>query len=291
MSLLAVLLVTASVLFHATWNVSLKEESSNAGFLVSFNAAAALVVLPLAVWSILHHTVFLPLMPWLIASSVCNACYYLFLMCAYRAGDFSLAYPVSRSAPIFVVTLAGLFFGERPSAAGLAGIILVVTGCFLLPLEKGRMTLKKLLSPVMVFALLTALCTSGYSLFDKFGSKPAFQSLGMMGTLGYMGLEWFLTVVMLIPLVRIFLRERALFRPLFEKTRKTFFAAFLMTLSYGFVMAAYQYAQTSYVVGFRQMSIVLGVILGAAVLKERVNALRVTGTAIVVAGLVLLALA
>ena len=64
-----------------------------------------------------------------------------------------------------------------------------------------------------------------------------------------------------------------------------------MTFSYGFVMVAYQFANVSYVVGFRQLSVVLGVGLGALVLKERITQGRAVGTAIIAIGLVLIALA
>jgi len=291
---IAIVLVTASVLFHATWNVSLKEESESSAFLVSFKAASALLVLPLVLFACYHLEVFAGLLPYLLASSVCNALYYLFLLRAYRAGDFSLAYPVARSAPIFVVTLAGLFFGEHPSVVGLGGIVLVVAGCFLLPLgmhSGGGVSFRTLFSPVMGYALLTALATSGYSIFDKFGSRPAFAAFGLMGSLGYMGPEWVMTAALLAPLAWCTFRERGLLVPLTRKPGKVFLAAFLMTLSYGFVMVAYQFAQASYVVGFRQLSIVLGVILGVVTLKERVNAFRISGTIVVVAGLVMLALA
>ena len=178
----------------------------------------------------------------------------------------------------------------------LAGIVLVVAGCFLIPFGSLKDFAREVrsgsfLSPAMGFALLTALATSGYSLFDKYGSLPPYRAAGTLGSLGYMALEWLLTGVMLYGIARFGLRQRETLRPLVTHAKKVWIAAFLMTFSYGFVMVAYQFANVSYVVGFRQLSVVLGVVLGALVLKERVTQGRAVGTAIIAIGLILIALA
>ena len=63
-----------------------------------------------------------------------------------------------------------------------------------------------------------------------------------------------------------------------------------MMLGYSLVLIAMSFVKNvSYVVAFRQLSIPIGVILGAVILKERMYPLRVVGTAILFVGLVLVA--
>jgi uncharacterized membrane protein len=294
----AIVLVTISVLFHATWNMYLKEESRNLTFVVSFNAAAMIVAFPLAIWAggLCVSKTILYVLPFLIASSVCNGLYYLFLSQAYKFGDFSIAYPVSRSAPVIVVTIASLFFGENPSAVGLVGIILVVAGCFLLPFNRLKdlsrdFKIGMFFNKMMAFALLTAVTTAGYSVFDKFGSKPLYAQAGIKGALGYMTYEWILTFAVLYAAVRIFSRQKGEKKKLLVNSKKAWLAASLMTFSYGFVMIAYQFSNVSYVVGFRQLSIVLGVVFAGLVLREKISEMRLMGVGVVVAGLIMIALA
>ena len=62
----------------------------------------------------------------------------VFLFClskAYQYGQVSVAYPIARSFPILVVTWVLFLWGVTPSAVGMAGILLVVVGCFVYPWE------------------------------------------------------------------------------------------------------------------------------------------------------------
>ncbi len=65
----------------------------------------------------------------------------------------------------------------------------------------------------------------------------------------------------------------------------------LMYLAYGFVLAALSFSPVSYVAPAREVGIVVGVVLGVAVLKEPFDAGRILGSSLIVAGLVLIAVA
>jgi uncharacterized membrane protein len=54
---------------------------------------------------------------WLIniTSGAAEALYYVLLGAAYKHGDLSLVYPLSRASPVFVTLFAVLLPGERPS--------------------------------------------------------------------------------------------------------------------------------------------------------------------------------
>ena len=59
--------------------------------------------------------------------------YFLFLQSGYRLGDLSLVYPLGRGSGALLAALAGItLLGERPGAAGITGIVLVVLGVLVL---------------------------------------------------------------------------------------------------------------------------------------------------------------
>jgi len=61
--------------------------------------------------------------------------------------------------------------------------------------------------------------------------------------------------------------------------------------AYCLVLVAYGFARNvSYVVAFRQVSLPLGALLGVVVLRERMNAARAVGTAVILLGLVLVSI-
>ena len=67
--------------------------------------------------------------------------------------------------------------------------------------------------------------------------------------------------------------------------------AMLMYCTYALVLWAYQLSwQTSYVVALRQFSIVLGVVVGALLLREAAPATRVAGAVVIAGGVALLTL-
>ena len=65
----------------------------------------------------------------------------------------------------------------------------------------------------------------------------------------------------------------------------------MMFLAYGLVLTAYTTSKVSYVAPFREVGILIGVLLGIFVLKERFGTGRVLGSLQIVLGLVLIAIA
>ncbi len=171
MSILAIILVLISAFMHAGWNILSKSQDSSASFFLTASFIGALVLSPvlLVYWDAVAHGI--PFQVWLqvIMAGFFMALYYIALAGAYRAGDISVAYPIARSSPVIVVSVVTLFLGRGDQVSGLciAGIILVVGGCFLIPLQQfGDLHLKNYLNKTCRLALLAALGTSGYTLLD-----------------------------------------------------------------------------------------------------------------------------
>ncbi len=106
------------------------------------SAAAAILYAPAVVVSVIVSPPHLTMRSWVFmaGTAVLQTGYFLFLQRGYRAGDLSLVYPVSRGTGALLAALAGIvILGERPGPAGLAGIVLLVTGVIVLGLpSRGR---------------------------------------------------------------------------------------------------------------------------------------------------------
>ena len=106
---------------------------------------------------------------YLLVTSFFLALYYITLAGAYRSGDMSVAYPLARSSPVIVVTVVTLVLGrgDQVSAQCVAGIILVVGACFLLPMKRfSDFRVRNYLNLTCAFAFLAAIGTTGYSICD-----------------------------------------------------------------------------------------------------------------------------
>jgi drug/metabolite transporter (DMT)-like permease len=224
---------------------------------------------------------------------------YVSLAGAYRAGDISVAYPLARSSPIIVVAVVTLMLrrGDQVSGLCIAGIILVVGGCFLIPLQRFRdLRLKNYLNATCGLALLAALGTSGYSMLDDEALRQlrtdALVTIGNTRvTLLYAGLEASAVSFWLALFVLVRRDGRSSLRQVLRANKRpAVLAGAAIHLTYVMVLISLAFVNNvSYVVGFRQLSIPFGATLGILVLKEAPHAPKLAGVAVMFIGLILVA--
>ena len=134
------------------------------------------------------------------------------------------------------------------------------------------------------YAILTGLVISVYAIWDKQGVKYVSPFLYM----------YFLSLGTAIALVPYMLVNYGI-KTIRSESRKHYpsivVAGLLMFLAYGLILTALQFSRVSYVFPLREIGIVMGVLLGAIVLKEPYGIGRLVGSACIVAGLVLIVLA
>ena len=210
----------------------------------------------------------------------------------------SVAYPMARSAPIVVVTAVTLVLGrgDQVSSVCLAGMVLVVAGCFLVPLKHiGDLRLRSYVNPTCVLALLAAIGTAGYSMMDDEALR-LLRSRTTIGntrtTLVYAGLEaltasaW----LFLFAMVRKKGRVGTIHWPR-VKISVAVLAGIAIFSSYALVLLALSFVDNvSYVVSFRQISIPWGALLGILVLKEVPYGPKRAGLIVMGLGLILVAM-
>jgi len=207
-----------------------------------------------------------------------------------------VAYPLARSSPVIVVTLVALVLGrgDQVSDQCILGILLVVAGCFLIPMRRfADLRIANYLNPTCGLALLAAVGTSGYSIIDDEALRllrtASTSAANTPLTLVYAGLEALTSSLWLALLVFLRREGRASFRQLLRTGKgRSSLAGIMIYLTYILVLVAMAFvSNVSYVVAFRQLSIPLGTLLGIAVLREPSHTPKLVGVAIMFAGLML----
>ena len=160
MSGVALALVLAAAVLHATWNRVLHGAEDRL-------AAAAVGA---AVGAIL-------LMPAVIASGAAEAAYFACLAAAYRRGELSFTYPVARGIAPFLITLGGAaVLGQPLNAARVCGSLALGIGLAVISLAglaRGR-------GAALAFAALTGVAIAIYSVIDA-GAVRSANAVGYLG--------------------------------------------------------------------------------------------------------------
>jgi drug/metabolite transporter (DMT)-like permease len=298
---LAIILVLSSCATHATWNLIAKRSSKTVGFFWLGSLLALLLLTPAFLWlggPEMLREVSPRLWLYLPITGLSMAVYYGCLAAAYRHGEVSVAYPLVRTTPIFVLVLAGLILGQVPSALAVAGIVLVVTGCFFLPLERvgfgpGGFSLRSYANRASLWALGAALGSAGYTLVDDVAMELVKEvAPGLRGAFFYEYLQYVVLAVTLFVTSLVFEGRAKLAAALRTEKRKALLVGVMVFATYMLILWAYTHAEkVAYVAGLRQLSIVLGVIGGVLFFKERGGVARVLAAVVIVAGLVMIGFA
>src|SRR3712207_181831 len=170
MTLFALVLVLAAVVFHATWNLLAKRVGDGgAGFVWLFGLCSLVIYAPLAVVVVLVSEPRLGAVQFvfMFGSGVLHLGYFVVLQRGYAVGDLSLVYPLARGTGPLLATLgAVVLLDERPGVVAVSGIFLITLGVFLLTREPGSFRGPGLGLGV-IYGLLTGVFIAAYTLWDK----------------------------------------------------------------------------------------------------------------------------
>ena len=196
-----------------------------------------------------------------------------------------MIYPLARgTGPLLASTAAIAHFDERPGPLGAAGILLIVSGVFLLawePDSDSRGSAKKKWL-VMAFGLLTGVFIASYTLWDKY----AVSDLSLSPILYY----WAFNSVEALLLTPLALRDKEKVRAAWRAHwLETLGVAVLSPLSYVLVLIALVFTPVSQVAPAREISILIGVLMGGRLLAEGGLRQRLVASGLMVVGIAALA--
>lgn len=284
MTLLALALVLTSAVFHATWNLLAKRAGGGAAFVWLFNALSAVIYAPLALGVVV---VARPYIGWLelgfmVGSMALHLIYFLVLQRGYLVGDLSLVYPLARgTGPVLSTTAAILFFRERPTPVAITGALLVAASVFILT-SGGNLRAVATARTAALYGLLTGAIIASYTLWDKY----AVSALLIPPLL----FDWANSCGRLAMLSPHALRHRAAIRAEWQTHRREALGvAILSPLAYILVLTALVFTPVSYVAPAREVSILIGTLMGARLLSEGDSRRRFVAAGAMVLGVIALA--
>ncbi|MFD1701731.1 EamA family transporter [Methylopila henanensis] len=289
MALSSLLLVVLASFVHAAWNLLAKKAATVGPIFVFFyNLVACAAYAP---W-VIHQLANGDGVVWtcagvgfVLVSGLVHLAYSLCLQRGYLVADLSVVYPVARgSGPMLSTLGAFLILGEGPSGFGLSGVLLVAVGIVLIATQGDLAVFRRPSGHAGVrWGAATGGLIGTYTVVDAYAVKE----LGIAPVV----LDWFsnlLRFFLLAPLV-VAKPGRAV-EAMRGYWRIAIAVGLLSPLSYILVLAALSSgAPLSLVAPMREMSMMLGALMGMLVLRERVGPWRLAGSAVLVAGVILLA--
>ena len=285
MSTLAIALVLLSAFFHATWNLMAKRAGGGPVFLWLFSVLSFVIYTPVTlVFVLVNRPQIGPSQLLFMGISVLlHLTYFLLLSQGYRVGDLSLVYPLARgTGPMLSVVGAILLLGEHPSAIALGGAALIGMGVFLLTGDPRRLRQRGAL-PGVIFALLTGLAIAAYTLSDKFAVATVLVPPLLLDWSANSG-----RALLLTPLaIRRWDDVRMQWR---EHRREALMVAVLSPLAYIMVLVAMSFSPVSYVAPMREISTLIGTLMGVRLLSEGYLRQRLGAASIMALGVVALGL-
>src|SRR6188472_3450722 len=269
MPLDAFVLALGSAFLHALWNLILGRERDPEAATAIALVTSVVLFAPLAIW---RFDADAGVWPFIAVTSMLQLSYFAALATAYRHADVSVVYPIARGmAPVLVLLVGVTVLGTGASSGQAAGVCLVGLGVMLVRgVGSGHADGRG----------VGAACIAAYTLVDKHGIEHAspvvYLELGMIpATIGYVGF--------LLLTQHGTARVRSAARPL------PALAGILSFVAYALVLAALVRASAAAVASVRETSVLIAAFLAAPLAGERVGPGRLSGAALVVAGVALIA--
>lgn len=285
MNALALALILTAAVIHASWNYILKRSGGGTPFVWLFALLSALIYAPLAaaiIWWVkpefgwVHYGL-------MAASAALHTTYYMLLDRGYRSGDLSVVYPLARgTGPLITVLCAVILLYEQPSVLAVGGALLIGGGAFLLTGDPRKLRQSRNYHAIG-FALLTGCMIAAYTLVDKVAVSawlipPLVQ-------------DWAANLGRVLLMTPLAMKARSELAPTWRRAKKEIVAvALLCPLAYILVLTAMVFTPVSYVAPAREVSILIGALMGAHFLQEGDVKRRLFAASAMVAGIVCLAL-
>jgi len=288
----AFLLIVLAGLIHAGWNIVAKKAGGDARFAFFTAVLMMLVWAPLGAWLGAGEVPRWGATEWafVAASGVLHVLYYVVLLRGYRKADLTVVYPLARgTGPLLSSFVAIVWLGEQISALGVAGIVGVVVGVFLIAGGPGLLraahdhAARARVHKGMWYGVVTGVFIASYTVVDGYAVKVLLMSPILVDYMGN-----FVRVALLAPNA---LRDRAATWGLWRNQwRHALVVATISPVAYVLVLYAMREAPLSHVAPAREVSMLFAALLGGHLLGEGDRVARLFGAACIAGGVTALAL-
>jgi drug/metabolite transporter (DMT)-like permease len=287
MAVASLFLVVLASFIHATWNLLAKRAAAvGPVFVFAYNLVACVAYAPWVLY-LLANGAFAwnwPAAHFILLSGFIHLAYSLCLQRGYQEADLSVVYPVARgTGPMLSTFGAILVLHEMPSGQALLGLAAVVAGIGLIATQGDLSAFRR---PGGQAGVRWGTATGGLIACYTVADAYAVKEIGIAPVI----LDWFANLLrffLLAPLMIANPRRRL--RAMRGHWRLAIGVGLLSPLSYIFVLAALDWgAPLSIFAPMREMSMMVGALMGMLILREKVGPWRLVGCAVLAAGVVLL---
>jgi len=285
MTTLALLIVLSSAVLHAFWNLLVKRANGGLAFMWLIFVSMAVAFVPVSIIILQTQQV---VIGWreivaMAGNAVLQLAYFYLLNQGYKFGDLSLVYPLARgSGPLLVTVYAMAFLGERPSILALGGATLIAVGVLILSGNWSELLASGAYKGVM-YALLTGAVIAIYTLWDR----HAVRDLSLPPLL-YL---WVGGVGQMLILAPYAIRHWGDVQQTWATQWKYAIGVGVISiLAYALILFALTFSPVSYIAPAREISVLVGSLMGSRVLAEHQPARRVIAAIAMVLGLIGLAI-
>ena len=266
--------VLIAALLHACWNAIIKFGDDKLQGMVLLSVAHGLIGLILiAIFPIPSKESW-----WLLAGSVLfHLMYKTFLTFAYMRGDLSRVYPIARgTAPMIVLVISLIALSDVMLASQIFGIVLVGLGITLMAWGVFAHGEERALVP---YALLAAVGTAGYSVFDGLGARAS-------GTVsGYIGWLFFLDAF-LFTVGGVAIKGHAVLPKSVKIWMLGLIAGVCSVAAYWIAVWAMTLAPIALVTALREVSVLFAVLIGVLFFKDKAMVGKIFAGLVIVAGVI-----
>lgn len=270
MTLSVATIVLLAAALHASWNALLKGTSDRLWSMTVMGVATSLACAGLVI--------FLPIpspasWPYIATSALLHIGYNVFLIRAYRSGEFGSAYPIARgSSPLLVTLGAALIAKEWPSFLASVGVLLVSGGIISLAFRGRRVP-----ELSVFYALGTGLIIAAYTVTDGLGGRLSGAALSY--TL-WMCLIWGAAFFAVYVIRR---GDHHLWRGLVP-TMRAAMGGLISLGAYAIIIFAMTRAPMGSVSALRETSVLFAVLLARLLFAEPLRARRIISAIVIVLG-------
>ena len=290
MSLFALTLVLISAAMHASWNLLVRNQRGINMFVCITFVSIVLMLPPALLLEWIAPPVLTAVPLNLLLGGLFLALYYFGMSRSYSGGDFTVAYPLARALPVLIVACAEVALGDAPTLLGWVGILCIAIGSIFVPLQSLReLKITRYWNQTTLWILMAATGIAGYTVTDSAGLRQLPN--GLLFAMRYSVIESVIGGVVYWLALRIIGETFALPTRL-QDWKLPVLATLFVFGSYSLILWAFQSDdRASYVIGLRQVSIVIGVVAGAYLFRERGARLRIPAAVVITFGVILLSIA
>lgn len=224
---------------------------------------------------------------WSFAVSVpLNAVGFLLYMRAIQVSPLSLTVPYLAFTPVFMLCTGYLFLGEIPPPRGIAGILTICLGGYILNIEPGQW---RLLAPFRAVLQETGswmmlVVAFVYSFTSVIGKKAILHSSPL-----FFGV-WFYIAFNLSLILLLGLAGKIRFAAFRASPVKGFISGVFLCMQTLLHCYAVSLVEAAVMISVKRLSILFSILLGRVVFRERHASIRFSGALLMLAGTLLITL-